>query len=393
MIMNDNLDREISLIYDLLFGYTDKLQYLRDELDKGKFKLPLKMAIVIKIDNYRNIIKNESEFRIEEIREEIINVLHKFARSYTVDNLSAFIEEDTIILFINPDFIQADDIEQEILKFARQIKINLEKETEFSFFIGIGRKYNDLKGLIFSYKEALNACNTGHFLGEEITYIDNIVMLKEDIPIFISEMEDELIKKIRDKDIIDFNVLFKKIINSIIDIRLEPEIIKTRIMEICFRVFREIEDKKAIDRLSDYLAEILEVKNRQELTKITTKISNKLFAVLQRNFASGTKKAEISRALEYIETNYQKDLTLEEVARKVGLSRYYFSHLFKEEIGDTLVTYLNKLRINKAKQLLIENELNIAQVCYNVGYNDPNYFTKVFKEYVHMTPSEYRKKH
>ncbi len=390
--MDNNLSREISIIYDLLFGYTDKLQNLREGLDKGKFKLPVEIAIVIKITNYKNIIKDESEFRIEEIREEINNKINKYAGKFTADSLSAFIEEDTIILLINSDFAGGNNINERILEFAEFIKKELEEKSDFLFAIGIGRKYDDLKGLIFSYKEALNACTTGHFLGEDITHIDNIVMLKKDIPIFISEMEDKLIKKVKNKELDSFNISFNRIINSIIDERLEPEIIKTRVMELFFRILRAIEDKRLVTKLAEYQEGILEVETREELIDITGNISNKIFTVLQRNFASEDNKEEINRALEYIEANYQKDLTLEEIAGEAGLSIYYFSHLFKEEVGYSFVTYLNKLRINKAKQLLLENKLNIAQVGYNVGYNDPNYFTRVFKEHEKMTPSKYRKK-
>jgi len=387
--MDNNLSREVSIIYDLLFGYTDKLQYLRDELDKGKFNLPVDIAMVLRINNYKRIIKNESEFRIEEIRENIVNAINRNAGKFTADSLSAFIEDNTVILLLNSDF--AGDSNTEIIKFAEDIKMKLEEESEFLFSIGIGRSYDDLKGLIFSYKEALNACSTGHFLGEDITYIDNIVMLKKDIPIFISEMEDKLIKKIKNKELDDFNLLFNKIVKSIIDIRLEPEIIKTKVMELFFRILREIDDEKMVSKLSRYQEKILEVETREELVDITTSISNRIFTILQRNFDTENKKEEINRALEYIEENYKKDLALEEVAREVGLSIYYFSHLFKEEVGDSFVTYLNKLRINKSKQLLQENELNIGQICYDVGYNDPNYFTRVFKEYENMTPSQYRK--
>jgi len=389
--MGNNLSREISIIYDLLFGYTDKLQYLRDELDKGKFNLPVDIALVIKINNYKNIIEDESEFRIEEIREGIINSINKYADDYTADSLSAFIEDNTIILLVNSDFAGDVDINKGIIKFAKYIKGELEADSDFVYSVGIGRSYDDLKGLIFSYKEALNACTTGHFLGEDITYIDNNVMLKKDIPIFISEMEDKLIKKINNKDLDEFNFLFNKIIKAIIDIRMEPEIIKTKVMELFFRILREIEDKRTVNKLSRYQEKILEVDTRKELVTTTTDISNRIFTILQRNFNSQDKKEEIKRALDYIEVNYKKDLALEEVARKVDLSIYYFSHLFKEEVGDSFVTYLNKLRINKAKQLLQENELNIGQICYDVGYNDPNYFTRVFKEYEDMTPSQYRK--
>ncbi len=390
---NKKFNREISIIYDLLFGYTDKMQQLREKLDTGSFKLPVEIALVLKILDYPLLVQGNSEFRIEEIKRELINRIKFLAEKYSSDVLTDFIEEDTIILFISSEFIDNIRVKDGVIKFASILKENLESETNYSFSIGIGRKYEDLKGLIFSYKEARNACTNGYFIGEELAHIDNLVVFKKDIPIFISEMEAELIQQIRDKEVENFNTLFLKLTGSIIEERLEPEIIKTRIMEVAFKVMRELDIEESLQSISGLMEKILAVKTKKELIELVNDLASRFFGFLQRSNKYQNTNQEINKALAYIDKNFKKDLTLEEISQEVGLSLYYFSHLFKEETGKTFVSYLNKLRINKAKHLLRNVDLNIAEVGYQVGYNDPNYFTRVFKEYENMTPSQYRKEH
>lgn len=68
-----------------------------------------------------------------------------------------------------------------------------------------------------------------------------------------------------------------------------------------------------------------------------------------------------------------------------------FRNLFKEDVRMSFIIYLNKLRIGKAKKLLKNNDLNIAENCYQIGYNVPNYFICIFKRYKKLPPEKFRK--
>lgn len=92
----------------------------------------------------------------------------------------------------------------------------------------------------------------------------------------------------------------------------------------------------------------------------------------------------------FLKENFMKELTLERTAREVGLSQYYFSRMFKQETGDAFIDYVTKIRIEKAKQLVRNPERSLKEICFEVGYHDPAYFSRVFKKIVGCTPSEYR---
>lgn len=94
---------------------------------------------------------------------------------------------------------------------------------------------------------------------------------------------------------------------------------------------------------------------------------------------------------EYLEAHYAEEITLEDVAEYVNISPQYFSKLIKKNTGFNFIDWLSMLRVRKAKELLASTNLTVKEVCFMVGYKDPNYFSRIFKKKIGMTPSEYVK--
>lgn len=93
----------------------------------------------------------------------------------------------------------------------------------------------------------------------------------------------------------------------------------------------------------------------------------------------------------YLEVHYREDITLQDIADRFFLSREYISRKFKQEFKENLSDYIGRIRIEKAKLLLLNPECKISQAAMQVGYQDEKYFSKVFKKMTGMTPGEYRK--
>ena len=103
------------------------------------------------------------------------------------------------------------------------------------------------------------------------------------------------------------------------------------------------------------------------------------------------KRSEIGAAIQFIQENYSRPLKLADAAEKAGLSSAYFSTVFKKETGKSFSEYLTDLRVERAKELLGDRDVRISEVCEIVGYPDPNYFSKIFRKAVGMSPEKYRK--
>ncbi|WP_434311360.1 AraC family transcriptional regulator [Hominifimenecus sp. rT4P-3] len=98
----------------------------------------------------------------------------------------------------------------------------------------------------------------------------------------------------------------------------------------------------------------------------------------------------IFQAIRYMNDNYADRITLEDVAGHVYLSASYFSRIFREETGETFNAYLNYIRVEKSKGLLLTRRMKISEVATRVGFDDQSYFTKVFKKATGMLPGAYR---
>ncbi len=96
-------------------------------------------------------------------------------------------------------------------------------------------------------------------------------------------------------------------------------------------------------------------------------------------------------AKQYIQQHYNEPISLEDVCAATGFSASYFSTLFKKETGEGFSKYLARIRVEKAKTLLQDTDLPIAQVCDRVGYNDIKHFTGTFKKITSLNPGQYRK--
>jgi two-component system response regulator YesN len=102
-------------------------------------------------------------------------------------------------------------------------------------------------------------------------------------------------------------------------------------------------------------------------------------------------KNAVSGAIRYMEDHYSEQLSLQHVASQIHLNATYFSHLFKKETGCSFVNFLIELRMEKAKQLLSNTDMNVTEVSGMIGYDLPNYFAKLFKQFTGYSPKEYRK--
>lgn len=101
--------------------------------------------------------------------------------------------------------------------------------------------------------------------------------------------------------------------------------------------------------------------------------------------------AYISKAIKYIEDNYQNKITVADIAKHVSLNRTYLTAIFKNNLNLSPQSFIQKYKITKSCELLGKTSLSIAEISSSCGYSDPLSFSKAFKKITKMTPSDYRK--
>ena len=95
--------------------------------------------------------------------------------------------------------------------------------------------------------------------------------------------------------------------------------------------------------------------------------------------------------IEYIEEHYREKIYIEKLSDMITVSPDYFTKMFRDTIGKTPVEYINGFRVNEAMRCLTETEKSMAEIAEEIGFCNPNYFHKIFKQYMDVSPLAYRK--
>jgi signal transduction histidine kinase/DNA-binding response OmpR family regulator/DNA-binding LacI/PurR family transcriptional regulator len=114
-------------------------------------------------------------------------------------------------------------------------------------------------------------------------------------------------------------------------------------------------------------------------------------AVLSRSRRLGSETQRlVRRAMAYIHEHYAEPITRQDIAQYVAVSEEYLSKCYRQEVGVTLVAYVNRYRLKRAKDLLEQGEKSVTEIALEVGFSSPSYFSRVFRQEVGITPSAYQ---
>ncbi|MDR2952417.1 MAG: helix-turn-helix domain-containing protein [Treponema sp.] len=152
---------------------------------------------------------------------------------------------------------------------------------------------------------------------------------------------------------------------------------------------QDIESGHVLETNSRFMKKIGEDTSLAEVTEtlslITERMSGKIFSFSGVRHSSALRKAE-----RVIWENYTRKISLREIASASGLSAPYFSAIFKEEMGENLSNYLNRLRVEKAAAMLVTTNVPISQIATECGFLDQSWFSKTFKHNTGFSPGKYR---
>lgn len=204
---------------------------------------------------------------------------------------------------------------------------------------------------------------------------------------------DNLIHQIHIEDYRDAKEELKAVVRQLVEaygedvelLKQNAQLIAKRMLEVCeLKGFRQLQQQKS----RNSMAEAFTCYN----------VGEQLFMVLDQIFSEIIQRKTIEErntiqiVLNYIEKDFEKGITLEKAADYVHLSPHYLSKLFKKEMNVNFINYVARRKMDRAKELLENSSLPIINIAMQLSYDEPNYFSRVFKKVVGMTPSEYREK-
>ncbi len=281
----------------------------------------------------------------------------------------------------------------EIVERARILATKLEQRLDGRFRICIGRIHR-MGELEKSYREALRALRDSR---ARVIHTDDVQQNGQYDEAFPEETEKRMFQMIEAGDtegmLHELTVFFDWMV------RCYPEDmnnIRLKVLEYIIWAERLAFEGGAVNYGFSYRKDYLDIamgcRDYEELRKWFQEKMTDICHVI-RNQREDRSDSVIKRAKSYIDGNYSRDISLDEVSREVNISPYYFSKVFKEESGENFIEYVTRTRIEKAKEMLSHSNASIKEISIRCGYADPNYFSRIFKKQTDMTPREFKAKY
>ncbi|WP_019640165.1 response regulator [Paenibacillus fonticola] len=373
------------LFAEFIEGNQSPLQHMRwlenSELEQGYF-----MAVV-QLDHF---LKLNEQWPMDEKRLwlfAIRNIVSEWSLNQGGLTTFPFHSGEWVILFPNTLSDRKESLGKDLIG---QIKTN----TKLSCSVGFSRSKIGIDQLNEAYQSAVEALYQRFYSGEEGVYVyskSEETYSASNVK-YPTQLEEALLECVRTLDRQQMLYLFDEIKSYLEQQALTKEQAERMIVELTIVLYRQFEGMNLMLEWSmeGLLQELYASSTLNEMIAVLKKCFGQWIMESKENYSRGDVQAVIAKATSYIMHNYHKDLSIEEVCELAELSISHFCMLFKQETGYTFLEYLTQCRIEKAKFILQNTNVKVYQVAPLVGYQDPRYFSQVFKKITGKTPSEYR---
>ncbi len=389
--------------YDILFGSISNA-----DVSQYAAIMPIEMlptvVMVLQVDNDHRACFDKEVLRARrcQVYDKIVVMFNQDTVGLITvmgsDNILAVMVGDREVAILLPVSLKNEEtvIVRQVKGYGRYIKSYLEKDLDFSITLAIGR-CGDFLHIRNSYQEACQALQYKFYQGNSsLLHVNDLVWSERASQQIFLEYETALLVGMRSGNWSSVADIGRKLLQQVAANRqTQPVVLKVRILEMLTVMSR------AAMELGAAAAVLLDIKLKagEEIAAITTmdEMENWLVALLGDICALIREKHQanalraVMQARQYINNNYTWGISLEEVARQVLLSPFYLSHAFTELTGMSFTDYLKTVRIHQAQSLLLTTNKAVAEVAASVGYQDPNYFSRVFRIATGKSPQQYRR--
>jgi two-component system response regulator YesN len=286
----------------------------------------------------------------------------------------------------------AEYLAQEADFLAELIKGEVENKTDGFVKVGVGRPQDRIGHIYHSFAGALAQLHQAGLDSPAQAKAHPRLDQAELLDLDKSALEDYLQYGIID----EFDKFFEAYLEPLGEAALQSYLIRNYIfVDIILTTAKfvhqlEGEVDRVIPEINYVEALLMNIKTLDQLREETRRVLTGALA-FRNDQAQNPYGAIIQQAKKYIEHHYTNpDLALNDAAAHVNLSPSHFSVVFSRNTGQTFIEYLTKLRIEKAKELLRTTPLKSFEIAFQIGYNDPHYFSYVFKKHTGLSPKQFR---
>jgi two-component system response regulator YesN len=387
-----------NIVIDLLNGYLQgDFNTLRE-----KYEICLEdrnlIVAAARIDNYFQL---KERFTVQEFKVFIDTLDSMLSNICTEMGRSVHVQiEDAKFVFIMSfsKIVSEAKLYSEAMANISNIKNTIKRFLNISMSFGVSSLCPHINGLSHYYREATELLEKGYYKGGgyiiQKTEVENNNSYKEFTGLNVSD-EKNILNCVRSFNEIGINNSLEEIFNNLKVKKCSFETVKVVSIDLINILQRLIKESNlTLDMFyaceSNLYEEIVKFGNLEELLRWFKLLYNSFINLLKSNRIQNNYSIVVRKAIEYILNNYNKNISLSDVAANVNVSSQYLSKLFKEECGMGFVNYLNTVRIEHAKRIIAEG-CELKSLTQKLGFNSYTYFFTVFKEITNMTPQQYEK--
>ena len=374
---------------NLIWGGKDETTVQKQLADHGIHISQQKLKVMVLIfEGYYHVEKQNWLNERELFKFGILNVAEEILQSFEYVYVFCNLPNEYILLYSEEDVLYNIDFDVNLFYALKS-----SMETCFGFVVSGGLSgCSDGFSQSFSlYQQAKTAYEYSFIKGKGILIKYNEIANKSS-DIFIdldakAEKFRDLIFKQRD---------LEKLYNSISEFAVRTETARTddadSIQELFYTYYQEIlsyirkNNLSKDEKLSQQMERFINYLHKKGTLPELNDWLRQILEILSQEAAQNALVLNIKR---YINQNYSRDISLNEVAQHMVMSESYLSRLFKRETGENFSEYLSKVRINKAIEMMQEGRYKVYEVAENVGYRNVEYFSKQFKKIIGKSPKDY----
>ncbi|MGB9662287.1 MAG: response regulator [Moorellaceae bacterium] len=386
----------LGFVMDLIAGHIGPEEIRARAEFLGLRRLP-NLVMLVAVDSSSDRTDRMSEVEWQLLKKRVLRIIEDTVSSWPEAVVVPGLKDEFILVLPGDHLADRQAVRKAALLLGEKICASIRRLTPLTVTVGIGRPADNPFSLARSYAEAAAAAEYRILYGgDQVIHADDVTVLPRSRQPFASPSEEQLALSIRlgDKEGA-WRHLNQVMAEVMIRQEVRPPVLKMKFLELISLTARSAleagADPEEIAEIT--LAGSSEFMSLESLAEVQAKIGEKLSILVAKVIEAREQRntSLIDKAAMFIQKNYHRDLSLEEVAQHVHLSPCYFSRLFKQMKGENFIDYLTRIRLEAAKDLLKNTDLSVAEIAERVGYRDPRYFGQVFKKQEGCTPTAFRK--
>ncbi len=369
-------------------AFFDKVSdYLKMDLSRQYFTV---LLIEFFINRERNSYRPRDLSLFAYAVKNIVDELSQYKKGVYV----ADIQRNLITVIVStPAQVKRENVKRQVTQMAAEFLENIQKYLKLQVWASVGLAADHVSGIPKSYASAIDLLAQREKMSDKqlITeedikdiskttvrrpmesyqaIVDAVMMGQEDL---VEERIAELTKNLHKGAIPSISVLreFSIDIVAVLALALHDHGLQVEDIHAGFNMYKELELLYSVDDFAAWLRDLLlpvcEVMNRR---------------------GSQKHRKTIEFIMRYVQEHYSEDITLDVLAEKVYLTRNYLSQIFKQATGENYNSYLTRVRMEKAKELMLSGNYKVFEISQMVGYKNNAYFSQLFKKHTGLNPSE-----